>query len=180
MRRPVKPNAEPTTAKPEQNNTTQSSEKPDKIVSDVRVFRYLQLPDRKFKVEEIKPNSANISSSDRLVLVKKLAAVDFDYPDDNVNVAMVITKTSADRDIPVLIPNLAIGEDGKFQPTLILEPSAKAVAGNGGTAISAPVSRAVLRKNSGTKVYFHPESVAIAGVGGTAHAQADLILDYID
>lgn len=64
--------------------------------------------------------------------------------------------------------------------TLLLQPSAKAVSGNGGTSISAPVSRAILRKNSGTRVIFRPESVAIAGVGGTAHAQADLILDYYE
>ncbi|XP_053955597.1 uncharacterized protein LOC128861474 isoform X2 [Anastrepha ludens] len=63
---------------------------------------------------------------------------------------------------------------------LILEPHSKAVVGNGGTAISAPISRAFLKQGVPTNVYFNPESVAIAGVGGKAHAQADLELDLVD
>ncbi|XP_073841178.1 uncharacterized protein [Musca autumnalis] len=61
--------------------------------------------------------------------------------------------------------------------SLILEPHSKAIVGNGGTAISSPISRAVLKRGVPTNVYFNPESVAIAGVGGKAHAQADLELD---
>ncbi|XP_061391201.1 uncharacterized protein LOC133326588 [Musca vetustissima] len=64
--------------------------------------------------------------------------------------------------------------------SLILEPHSKAIVGNGGTAISAPISRAVLKRGVPTNVYFNPESVAIAGVGGKAHAQADLELDLIN
>lgn len=63
---------------------------------------------------------------------------------------------------------------------LILEPHSKAIVGNGGTAISSPISRAFLKRGVATNVYFNPESVAIAGVGGKAHAQADLELDLID
>uniref|UniRef100_A0A1I8Q257 DUF4774 domain-containing protein n=1 Tax=Stomoxys calcitrans TaxID=35570 RepID=A0A1I8Q257_STOCA len=62
---------------------------------------------------------------------------------------------------------------------LILEPHSKAIVGNGGTAISTPISRAFLKRGVTTNVYFNPESVAIAGVGGKAHAQADLELDLI-
>lgn len=66
------------------------------------------------------------------------------------------------------------------QNLLILEPSARSIVGEQGTAISAPLSRAFVRRNSGTTILFRPDSVAIAGPGGTAHAQADLIVDYID
>ncbi|KAH8366059.1 hypothetical protein KR093_008823, partial [Drosophila rubida] len=66
------------------------------------------------------------------------------------------------------------------QAALILEPHSKAVVGNGGTAISTPISKALLKKGVPTNVYFNPESVAIAGVGGKAHAAADLELDLFN
>ncbi|EDW69597.2 uncharacterized protein Dvir_GJ13339 [Drosophila virilis] len=68
---------------------------------------------------------------------------------------------------------------GRKQAALILEPHSKAVVGNGGTAISTPISKALLKKGVPTNVYFNPESVAIAGVGGKAHAAADLELDFL-
>lgn len=69
---------------------------------------------------------------------------------------------------------------GRKQAALILEPHSKAVVGNGGTAISTPISKALLKKGVPTNVYFNPESVAIAGVGGKAHAAADLELDLFN
>ncbi|XP_068148912.1 uncharacterized protein, partial [Drosophila tropicalis] len=69
---------------------------------------------------------------------------------------------------------------GHKQAALILEPHSKAVVGNGGTAISTPISKALLKKGVPTNVYFNPESVAIAGVGGKAHATADLELDLFN
>ncbi|XP_037905453.1 uncharacterized protein LOC119648058 [Hermetia illucens] len=74
----------------------------------------------------------------------------------------------------------ALQTSSKKLTTLILEPSARAIAGNGGTAVSAPVSRAILKKGNPTQVLFRPQSVAIAGVGGRAHAAADLIIDYVE
>lgn len=71
-------------------------------------------------------------------------------------------------------------QTGKKTAALILEPHSKAIVGNGGTAISTPISRAYLKRGVTTNVYFNPESVAIAGVGGKAHAQADLELDLIN
>lgn len=67
----------------------------------------------------------------------------------------------------------------KLRSTLILTLISKAVAGNGGTAISAPVSRAIIKSGTRTTIIFHPQSVAVAGVGGIAHAHSDLILDYV-
>uniref|UniRef100_A0A034VZQ3 DUF4774 domain-containing protein n=1 Tax=Bactrocera dorsalis TaxID=27457 RepID=A0A034VZQ3_BACDO len=79
------------------------------------------------------------------------------------------------------LPYLANDKRGVSKAAaLILEPHAKAVVGNGGTAVSAPISKAFLKRGIPTNVYFNPESVAIAGVGGKAHAQADLELDLVD
>ncbi|XP_032574801.1 uncharacterized protein LOC6606034 isoform X4 [Drosophila sechellia] len=74
-------------------------------------------------------------------------------------------------------PEQAQAIQGRKQAALILEPHSKAVVGNGGTAISTPISKAYLKKGVPTNVYFNPESVAIAGAGGKAHATADLELD---
>ncbi|KAL7732280.1 hypothetical protein ACLKA6_018512 [Drosophila palustris] len=60
-------------------------------------------------------------------------------------------------------PQQAKAIEARKQAALILEPHAKAVVGNGGTAISTPISRALLKKGVPTNVYFNPESVAIAG-----------------
>lgn len=64
--------------------------------------------------------------------------------------------------------------------TLILKPVARAIAGSGGRAIANPLSRAVLRKGVNVDILFEPESVAIAGPGGVAHAQSDLEISYED
>lgn len=77
-------------------------------------------------------------------------------------------------------PEQAKALQGRKQAALVLEPHSKAVVGNGGTAISTPISRALLKKGVPTNVYFNPESVAIAGVGGKAHATADLELDLFN
>lgn len=77
-------------------------------------------------------------------------------------------------------PEQAKALQGRKQAALVLEPHSKAVVGNGGTAISTPISRALLMKGVPTNVYFNPESVAIAGVGGKAHATADLELDLFN
>lgn len=77
-------------------------------------------------------------------------------------------------------PEQAKALQARKQAALVLEPHSKAVVGNGGTAISTPISRALLKKGVPTNVYFNPESVAIAGVGGKAHATADLELDLFN
>lgn len=42
------------------------------------------------------------------------------------------------------------------------------------------MSRVILKKDSGINIIFHPESVAVAGVGGIAYAHSDLIVDYVE
>lgn len=92
--------------------------------------------------------------------------------------------SSADQPIPdysSFFPRSVFSQAGNGdEATLILEPNAKAISGNDGTSISAPISRAILRKGTAVKVLFRPQSFAITGANGVAHAQADLILDFID
>jgi Domain of unknown function (DUF4774) len=95
-----------------------------------------------------------------------------------------IGMTAADQPIPDysgFFPQSVFSQSGSGdEATLILEPDSKAISGNGGTSISTPVSRAILRKGTAVKVLFRPQSVAITGAYGIAHAQADLLLDFIE
>lgn len=95
-----------------------------------------------------------------------------------------IGMTAADQPIPDYsgyFPQPVFRQAGSGEEaTLILEPNSKAISGNDGTSISSPVSRAVLRKGTAVKVLFRPQSVAITGAHGIAHAQADLFLDFIE
>lgn len=174
----TKSRAEPTTARPAHAPET-ITVIPEKFVErsqDIRVFNAQQRPDRTFDFKQIYPVSGPSAHSQRITLPSDNTA------DSEVPTVSVSAVTSADY-----TPNeLDLGEgpftlgNSRGGATLLLQPSAKAISGNSGTSVSAPVSRAVLRKNSGTRVIFRPESVAIAGAGGTAHAQADLILDYVE
>lgn len=123
----------------------------------------------------------------QLVALPTALTSKFTEYEDSEDVPLIVSATahtSADADAEANQLDFGYGSydltnSGKGA-TLLLQPAAKAISGNGGTSISAPVSRAILRKNSGTRVIFRPDSVAIAGAGGTAHAQADLILDYVE
>lgn len=159
---------EMTTKRP-MNSPPPPSNKPEKLQSlppqfatNFRIFDAIQLTKDKFHIRQVYPidNQQLTSGSQR----------------DGFATATSVTSA----DTPVSIPALQQSDSTVGGATLILEPSSKAVVGNGGTAISSPISRAILRKNMGTRVLYRPESVAIAGVGGTAHAQSDLILDYVE
>lgn len=95
-----------------------------------------------------------------------------------------IGMSSADQPIPdysPYFPRSVFSQSGNGQTaTLILEPNSRAISGNDGTSISAPMSRAILRKGTSVNVLFRPQSVAITGANGIAHAQADLYVDFID
>lgn len=149
---------EPTTKRPTVNSEIP---KPEKLItnskSNIIILNASQQHNNSFDIQQIYPAIKN----------SKLQQV----------VASAIgSTTSLDGN-----ENTLNGTETVFQgATLIIEPKSKAISGNGGTSISAPVSRAILRRSSGTTIIFRPESVAIAGVGGTAHASADLILDYME
>ncbi|XP_055603859.1 uncharacterized protein LOC129752090 [Uranotaenia lowii] len=104
------------------------------------------------------------------VLVTATGSTAADQPIPRVPVIPVLTDSIPFYGIPLT--------DNRDEASLILEPNSRAVSGNGGTAISTPVSHAILKKGSSTKILFRPQSVAIVGANGKAHAQADLIVDY--
>lgn len=56
--------------------------------------------------------------------------------------------------------------------TVILAPSGRAVADVGGRATSETYAIAIIKPN--TTILYKPDSVAVAGANGVAHAQADL------
>lgn len=78
----------------------------------------------------------------------------------------------------IRLRNINNDNDVNDVATLILKPVARAVAGDDGRAIATPLSRAILRKGVDADILFEPESVAIAGPGGIAHAQSDLEISY--
>lgn len=137
---------------------------PSEFKSNIKFLHAIQVSKDKFVIKQIYPIETNQRLSPNV--------------SNGDGFATATSVTSADN--PVSIPALQQSEWSLGGATLILEPSSKAVSGNGGTAISSPVSRAILRKNMGTRVLYRPESVAVAGVGGTAHAQSELILDYVE
>jgi Domain of unknown function (DUF4774) len=108
--------------------------------------------------------------------------------DDDEETATVkvesIGMSAADQPIPdysAYFPRSTFTQPGSGeQATLILEPNSKAISGNDGTSISTPISRAILRRGTSVQVLFRPQSVAISGANGISHAQADLILDFIE
>ncbi|CAO1317712.1 unnamed protein product [Diamesa hyperborea] len=83
------------------------------------------------------------------------------------NLNLEIGQSSADQPIngyDSYFPESAFQQPGSEpESTLILEPHSKAIVGNDGTAISSPISRAILRRGTAVKVLFKPQSVAIAG-----------------
>lgn len=141
-------------------------------------------------VLKVQPPPAKSALQKMVPKVQPVAAkIRASTPDQQV-VVTATSKTAADQ--PILhVPVVSTGvanypffglpmTNSEGEASLILEPSSKAISGNGGTAISTPVSHAILKHGSSTKILFRPQSVAIVGAYGRAHAQADLIVDYID
>lgn len=173
QRRPKQPTT--TVKKPDIEETTsydllepeRLTIRPEKLInSDFRVYQARQRPDNTFEFRQFHPTAIGVEQTNQVVAHATGSTMANDEPN------IVIDATSSG--------NTDITGMTFTGTTLLLEPSARAISGNGGTSISAPVSRAILRRNSGTRVIFRPESVAIAGAGGTAHAQAELILDYVE
>lgn len=135
----------------------------------------------------VRSNSQKVKQavkSQKLKLQKQI--FDEEENDEETSTVKVesIGMSAADQPIPDysgFFPRSVFTQSGSGdEATLILEPDSKAISGNGGTSISTPISRAILRKGTAVKVLFRPQSVAITGAYGVAHAQADLLLDFIE
>ena len=136
----------------------------------------------------VRSNSQKIQKALKSEKVKLLNQIFDEDERDNEETATVkvesVGMSAADQPIPdysgFFPPSIHTQPGNGKEATLILEPDSKAISGNGGTSISAPISRAILQRNSAVKVLFRPQSVAITGAYGIAHAQADLILDFVE
>lgn len=177
------------------------------IKMDVKVVKAVQLPNSRFFIEKLfaVPGKTFTSFSSNIPMPFKVSTLG-KIPSRNIQEVVKSQKlflqkqqndeeetatvkvesigmTAADQPIPdysAFFPKSIFMQEGSGdEATLILEPDAKAVSGNDGTSISAPVSRAVLRKGTAVKVLYRPQSVSISGSNGISHAQADLILDFI-
>lgn len=174
---------------------------------DIKLVKAVQQPNSKFVVEKFVyvpgRRIAELSTSEsvpasKLVklttkkiqqfvksqkLRKQKLVEDYDEETATVKVESV-GMTAADQPIPdysAYFPRSVFTQEGRGEEaTLILEPNSRSISGNDGTSISAPVSRAILRKGTSVKVLFKPQSVAITGANGVAHASADLLLDFIE
>jgi hypothetical protein len=174
---------------------------------DIKYLQAVQQPNAKFSVQEfafvpesgpqehlgvatmplakiVRPSTKRVQES---IKSQELQFRRTDY-DDVAETATVkvesLGMSSADQPLPDYSPYFPpsvfpLAGNGE-ESTLILEPDSKAVSGNDGTSISTPLSRALLRRGTSVKLLFRPQSVAISGAGGTSHAQADLIVDFID
>jgi hypothetical protein len=175
---------------------------------DIKLVQAIQQPDTKFIIEKFffvpgqelgelstaasVPISSVVRSKsqkiDKVLKSSKLKLQKQTAEDDDEETSTVkvqsVGMSSADQPIPdysSFFPGSSFSQSGNGkEATLILEPDSKAVSGNGGTSVSAPVSRAILRRGTAVKVLFRPQSVAITGANGVAHAQADLLLDFIE
>ncbi|KAG5678113.1 hypothetical protein PVAND_007813 [Polypedilum vanderplanki] len=197
------------TSESQQNNPPTNARKRQfrKLTNmDIKYVQAVQQPNAKFNVKEfayvsdenkeqtgaaatmplakvVRPSTKNVKDSIKSQKLQIFA----DNGDDNDLEERVkvesIGMSSADQPLPdysPYFPQLLFPEARSDESTLILEPNSKAVSGNDGISISTPLSRALLRRGSAVKLLFRPQSVAISGAGGTSHAQADLIVDFID
>lgn len=100
-------------------------------------------------------------------------------PRDEENEIKVDSESKVSADKPIRGYEAYFPENNEA-PTLIFEPQATSIASNDGVAIAAPVSRALIKKGSNTKVLWKPQAVAISGARGKSHAEAELIVDYFE
>lgn len=184
------------------------STKTNQFKADIKIIRATQAPNAKFVIESIKvapgrylgsyqqsqrvygPPNMQIRLRSQPIRSQPLRSQNLRNRSKILKrpirafapVATAKGQTSADKPVRDA-PNLFFRNSRQFNEpeytSLILEPSARSIVGNNGVAVSAPLSRAFLRSGHPTRVLFKPDSVAIAGPGGKAHAHADLILSFI-
>lgn len=151
---------------------------PGKRIGEMKALETLPRKDLKQKTSPIRKNKA--MKAQKLELQRQVE----DEPETATVKVESVGMTAADQPIPDysgFFPRSVFTQQGSGdEATLILEPISKAISGNDGTSISSPVSRAIVRKGTAVKVLFRPQSVAISGANGVSHAQADLILDFIE
>uniref|UniRef100_A0A182NZT6 DUF4774 domain-containing protein n=1 Tax=Anopheles epiroticus TaxID=199890 RepID=A0A182NZT6_9DIPT len=174
--------------------------KKPKRVMNTPVLQALQQPDGRFKLQQysLAPSeqSTKVISQQTVPVLEKIQRpeaqrVKPQAQSPNPVVVTATGSTTADAPVAGRVPVAPTVQeyypfygvpmtDNREEASLILEPSSKAISGNGGTAISTPVSHAILKQGSRAKILFRPQSVAIVGANGRAHAQADLIVDYVN
>lgn len=177
-----------------------SRPRPGQLMMDVKLIQAVQQPNSKFVIDKfffvpakqtpesvkasklIKPTTSKINEA---VRSQKLELQKQEEEEETATVKVEsIGMSSADQPIPdysAFFPRTVFTQAGSGdEATLILEPNSRALSGNDGTSISAPISRAIIHRGTAVKVLFRPQSVAITGANGIAHAQADLILDFIE
>lgn len=63
---------------------------------------------------------------------------------------------------------------------IILKPLARAKAGQGGVAISSPVSTAYIKRGDYVEIEYLPEAIADVGEGGVALSRPELVIHFVD
>lgn len=177
-------------------NAKKSTRKPQQTpkVMDLQVVQAVQQPNQKFVIEKFvyvpSRDVDELKAADSIAIprigkipMKKFKKIQNIKEDVNDRVKVEsIGMSSADQPIPdysAFFPS-TFSRNQVNETTLILEPNSRALSGNRGTSISSPLSRAILRPGTSVKVLYRPQSVAITGANGIAHAQSDLLLDFIE
>lgn len=196
------------THKPIERKTLRPSKIQKEKNMDIKIIDAIQQPNKMFKIKQylydtkinkelssvpsmptakfVRQPASNVKNSQ----IKHLHSQE-DKENDNLDDLEVETATVKVESVGISAADQPIPDYSSFftqeggitlenEATLILEPHSKALSGNDGVSISTPLSRALLRRGTAVKLLFRPESVAISGAGGTSHAQADLILDFIE
>lgn len=63
---------------------------------------------------------------------------------------------------------------------LILKPVARSTTDEKGVSVSNPIGHAIVQKGKEADIVFQPKAEAVAGPGGIAHAQSELLVDYFE
>lgn len=63
---------------------------------------------------------------------------------------------------------------------IYLKPAARAKAGDGGVALSNPISTALVRRGDTVSIEYMPDATAEAGQGGVAISRPELVIHFVD
>lgn len=163
--------------------------------TNVQIITAVQQPNNKFRVEKFVyvPVNEELIAAESIAADRRVGKIpdqkfnrleEFDDEFEEPVKVESMGMSSADQPFPDYSPFFppefrSNAADEKIA-TLILEPNSRAISGNDGVSISNPLSRAILRRDTAVKLLYRPQSVAISGANGIAHAQAELLLDFIE